>query len=254
MIITLFFGGEAPGLNDVLNNRLLVGQHAFAVTFRANESGERVRVYKPLKNLTFAEVEEMAEQHAALDAYYEHRYSEARYALSTAEDLIQELTEVTMCRAWPGASFEERQRIVRAALIQYRQYEEAKRRFKARFMEEGFDLDRFTEDYLQTAVDSRSDANIIADDFTAYLILATDLEGIGFADINLRMGAEAYMYTLYEFARGEGMSMREAAQEFGGEFGEHVNLFAEALSAEEQDLFDRTLDEHLQFAVGQTEV
>jgi hypothetical protein len=250
MIFRLSFGENPPGFTDVFHNRLMAGQHAFASTLMADESEELILVYKPVVNLTFAEVKEMAAQHEALDAYYEHRLPEAKYAFSAAEDLIEELTEETMGRAWPGVSTEERRRIVRAALIQYRQFEAAKRRFKARLIEEGFDLDRYTGDYLQAAGACRSNARLryITEDFSEYLKLAVDLEAVNFVDFNLRMFLEAYMYTLYEFAEGEGTSMREAAQSFGGEFGEHVALLVEALSEQEWDPFDHTLDEHLRLA------
>jgi hypothetical protein len=60
MIAMLIFGEDAPRLNGDPTDRTLVGQHVFASTFRANESGELVRVYKTLLNLTLAEVREMA--------------------------------------------------------------------------------------------------------------------------------------------------------------------------------------------------
>lgn len=253
MIIRGLHKEGAPGLYDVANNRLTVDQHAFAFAFMANESGEVVPLYKPIRNLTFSEVEEMAEQHKALDAYDEERLSDAKYALSVAEDLLEELSEETMSRAWPGVSHHERRRIVQAALIQYRQFEAAKRRFTARLLDEGFDLDRYTREYMRAAGACRSNATLsyIYDDFAEYMKVALELQAVNFVEINLGMFLEAYMYTLYKFAQREGISMREAAQVFGGEFGEHVNLFVEALS--QQELFEGTLEEHLQFAVEDAE-
>jgi hypothetical protein len=99
MIATLFFRKDAPRPKDDPSDRTLVGLHMFVSTVRANKKGALRRVYKPLINLTFAEVKEIAEQHEALDAYYEHRSSTARDALSAADFLIEELTEETMRRA-----------------------------------------------------------------------------------------------------------------------------------------------------------
>jgi hypothetical protein len=84
--------------------------------------------------------------------------------------------------------------------------------------------------------------------------MQTAVENLNFAEFHLRLLLEAYMYTLYEFAKNERLSMRDAAQVFGGEFGEQVNLFVEALSEAERDLYGGTLAEHLELAAEQTEV
>lgn len=256
MIATLRFGEDAPCPKEDPSDRTLVGQYIFVSLFRANESGALVRVYKQLMNSTCADLREVAEQAKALSAYHQHRADEALDASSASEYLIEELTEETMRRAWPDAGPEERRRIVRAALIKCRQFDEARGRLMERCLEEGLDVEQVVGDHMRAAALSTfPDATEINEAFQGsaeYLKLVVGMDN-QLVDLFATMLLEAVLYTVSEFAESEGISVWEATQVFGGEFGERVDLFAEALFFEERDEFGWTLDEHLKFAVERAE-
>jgi len=260
MLATLVFREDAirPRVSDGPSR---VGKHVFVSTMKAGDSGELVRVYKQVFDLTSGELRNIFEDEQASHA---HRTKQAARELAkaclkgdeTVEDvgalLLEELTEESMRRAWPGANSAGRRRIALATLIQHRHSEEALHAVSERCRAEGFDIGELLEEYLSAGtspvVDAR-EADEIAESATEYFKVVDELEGLNFGKMCLEALMGARTNTVDEFAEREGIDFKEAASLFAGELGKYADEFQGVLEVYWRDAFGWTLNEHLQFAI-----
>lgn len=254
MLATLIFrGAPLPGSN---------ARHVFVSTIRSGDRGESVRVYKQFFNLTSEELRNILEDEEANQAYRTKRATRGKEVVKAYLDgedadngalLLEELTEGTMQRAWPGASSDERRRIVFAALIQHRHSEEALREVSERCRAEGFDIEKLMDEYLRATeaspVVDAQEADEIAKSATEYFKVVDELEGSNLGRMCLEALMEARTSTVDEFAEREGIDFKEAAVLFAGELGVYADEFQGVLEIYRRDNFGWTLDEHLQFAI-----
>jgi len=137
--------------------------------------------------------------------------------------LLEELTEATMRRAWPGTRPAERSRIVLAALIQQRHWEEALRTVSEQCRAEGFDTEKLLDEYLHAAgvspVVDAQEANEIARSAAEYFKVVDQLEGFNLGKMCLEALMEARMRAVEEFAEREVIDFKEAAALLGGNSG-----------------------------------
>jgi hypothetical protein len=262
MLATLIFR-EAVPRSKVSGGTSLARRHVFVSTIKAGDSGELVRVYKQFFNLTLAELQDIFEDEEASHAYRTKHAARGRglakayLELDEEADagalLLEELTEETMRQAWTGAGPAERRRIVLAALIQHRRSEEALRVISERCRAEGLDIEKLLDEYLHAAgvspVVDPQEASEIAKSATEYFKVVDELEGLNFGKMCLEALVEARASAIREFAKQEGIDLREAETLFAGKLGEYAEEFRSVLETCRRDDFGWTLDEHLQFAI-----
>ena len=264
MLVTLVFHEAAPPHSRASDDALAsVRRHVFVSTLKAGDSGESVRVYKQFFNLTPEELRDIREDEEAHRARRTKRASRgrgfARAHLKGDEGadagalLFEELAEATVRQAWPGASLDERRRIVLAASIQHRHSEETLRVVSERCRAEGFDVEKLMEEYLRAAevspVVDPQEASEVAKPATEYFKVVDELGGLNFGKMCLEALIEARTSTVGEFAEREGMDFKEAAALFAGEFGKYADEFQSVLEIHRRDSFGWSLDEHLRFAI-----
>ena len=259
MLATLVFRGAALPRSKVSDGPSPAGRHVFVSTMRTGVHGESVRVYKQFFNLTPEELQNTLEDEEAdhvKRATWDREPVKAYLDREEADDgalLLEELTEGTMQRAWPGASPVERRQIVLAALIQHQHSEEALREVSERCRAEGLDIEKLMDEYLRAAetlpVVDAQEADEIAKPATEYFKVVDELEGSNFGKMCLDVLTEARTSTVEEFAKREGVDFKEAAALFAGELGEYADEFQSVLEIYQRDNFGWTLDEHLQFAI-----
>ncbi len=263
MLAMLVFREDAvpPRVSD---DPSLVGKHVFASIMKAGDSGESVRVYKQVFDLTPGELRSTLEDKEDSQAHRTQAVARGRGPAKAyfkgdeaAEDagarLLAELTEETTRWAWPGATPHGRRRVVVAALIQQRHSEEALRAVSERCHAEGFDIGKLLDEYLQAAETSpvfdAREADEIAESATEYFKVVDELEGLNFGKMCLEALMGARTNAVGEFAEREGIGFKDAANLLAGELGEHADEFQGVLEVYWRDVFGWTLDEHLQFAV-----
>ncbi len=263
MLAMLVFREDAahPGASG---DPSLVGKHIFASLMKVSDSGEPVRVYKRVFDLTPEELRSILEDEEVGQAYRTKATARGRGLAKAyfngdeaAEDasarLLAELTEETMQQAWPRASHGGRCRVVLAALIQQRHSEEALRALSERCHVEGFDIGKLLDEYLRAAeaspVFDAREADEIAESATEYFKVVDELEGLNFGKMCLEALIGARTNTVEEFAEREGLGFKDAANLFAGEFGEYADQFQGVLEVYWRDVFGWTLNEHLQFAI-----
>ncbi len=263
MLAMLIFREDAarPGVGG---SPSLVGKHVFASIMRAGDSGESVRVYKQVFDLTPGELRSILEDNKDSQAYRTQAAVRGRGLVKAyfkgdgaAEDigasLLAELNEETTRRAWPGAGPDGRRRVVVAALVQQRHSEEALRAVSERCRAEGFDIGKLLDEYLQAAeaspVFDAREADEIAESATEYFKVVDELEGLNFGKMCLEALMGARTNAVGEFAEREGLGFKDAANLLAGELGEHADEFQGVLEVYCRDVFGWTLDEHLQFAI-----
>ena len=262
MLATLVFR-EAASRPKVSEAPSLLGRHVFASTRKADDSGELVRVYKQVFNLTFGELQDIFEDEESNHEYRMKRaarskalakaYLEGDKEVDAAALLLEDLAEETMRQSWPGTSPVERRWIVLAALLQHQHSEEALQAVSEWCHAKGFDIGKVMDEYLRaagvSAVVDAQEATEIARPATEYFKVVDELEGLDFGKMCLKALAEARTNTVEEFAEREGIDAEEAAALFAGELGEYADEFQGVLEIYWRDAFGWTLDEHLQFAV-----
>lgn len=263
MLVTLVFQGAARPHSKVSGNPSPVRRYVFVSAMKAAGSGESVRVYKQFSNLTSEERRDILADEEANHAYrpkwatrgrgVAKAYLQGEEEADADALLLDELTEETMQRAWPGSSPAQRRRIVLAALIQHRSSEETLRVVSERCRAEGLDVEKLMNEYLRNAgvspVVDPQEANEVAGPATEYFKVVDELEGLNFGKMCLETLMEARTSTVGEFAYREGMDFKDAANLFAGEFGEHADEFQGVLEIYRRDGFGWTLDEHLRFAI-----
>ncbi|HZC18096.1 MAG TPA: hypothetical protein VE225_00145 [Rubrobacteraceae bacterium] len=263
MLATLVFRGAASRRPRTSDGPPLAQRHVFVSTMKANDRGESVRVYKQFFNLTFEEMCNVLEDEEANHAYRTRRtaqgrglaeaYLEGDEEADAGARLLEEITEGTMRRAWPGVGPAARRQIVLAASIQHRHSEETLRVVSERCRAEGFDIEKLMDEYLRTTevspVVDPQEANEIARSATEYFKVVGELEGSNFRRMCFEALMEARTSTVEEFAEREGMDFKEAAVLFAGQLGEYADEFQSVLEIYRRDNFGWTLDEHLQFAI-----
>ena len=261
MLATLVFREAAS--RPVSEASSLLGRHVFASTRRADDSGELVRVYKQVFNLTFGELQDIFEDEESNHEYRMKRaarskalakaYLEGDKEVDAAALSLEELAEETMRQAWPGTSLVERRWIVLAALLQHQHSEEALQAVSEWCHAKGFDIGKVMDEYLRaagvSAVVDAQEATEIARPATEYFKVVDELEGLDFGRMCLKALAEARTNTVEEFAEREGIDAEEAAALFASELGEYADEFQGVLEIYWRDAFGWTLDEHLRFAV-----
>ena len=262
MLATLIFREAAP-TSRASGGSSLARRHVFVSTIKAGDSGELVRVYKQFFNLTLAELQDIFEDEEASRAYRTKQaargrglakaYLELDEEAAAGALLLEELTEETMRRAWPGVGPAERRRIVLVALIQHRRSEEALRVISEQCRAKGFDIEKLLDGYLHAAgvspVVDPQEASEVAKSATEYFKVVDELEGLNFGKMCLEALVEARASAVREFAEQEGIDLREAETLFAGKLGEYAEEFRSVLETYRRDDFGWTLDEHLQFAI-----
>lgn len=263
MLATLVFREAASQEDPRSSDPPPVGRHVFVSTLKASDSGELVRAYKQVFNLTSEELQEILEDEEANRAYHTKRAArnkalaegslEEDKEVDAAALLLDELAEKTMRRAWPEASPAERRRIVLAASLQNRHSEQALREISERCRAEGFDVEKLLDEYLHAAevppVVDPQEASEIAKPAAEYFKVVDELGGLNFGKLCAEALLAARTNTVNELAKREGIGYREAAALFDGELNEYAEEFQGVLEAYRRDTFGWTLDEHLQFAI-----